>query len=146
MDIYTLLKDDHDKQRGLSAALMETSGDSADRRRLFRELMKEVEAHAAAEEQTFYAELIAHEEGQEKARHSITEHSEAAEIIEALSEMDMSSGGWLNKFKTLKEALEHHVDEEEEEVFPLAQGLIDKARARKLGQAFEEAKKSQLAA
>ena len=58
MDIYARLEDDHEKQRDMSAGLARTSGDTSERRRLFDELRREIEAHAAAEEQTFYAELI----------------------------------------------------------------------------------------
>ena len=140
MDIYGHLKDDHGKQRGLAAGLVETSGDSAERRRLFEQLTKEIEAHAAAEEQTLYAELIGLPAGQEKARHSISEHEDAAELLEHLSEMDMSSSGWLTKFKQLLEELDHHLDEEEKEVFELAQSLISEDRASELGKAFEQLK------
>ena len=59
MNIYERLKDDHCKQRGLCGGLAKTSGDTEERRRLFTALKTEVEAHAAAEEQTLYAELIA---------------------------------------------------------------------------------------
>ncbi|GAB5468490.1 MAG: hemerythrin domain-containing protein [Rhodospirillales bacterium] len=144
MDIFAYLKDDHGKQRGLSAGLLDTSGDSAERRRLFDALLREVEAHAAAEEQTLYSELIAHEEGQEKARHSIAEHQEAATLLTELGELDMSSGGWLNKFKRFQEDLEHHLAEEEEEVFELAGRLFGEEKADELGQAFDKAKQQQL--
>lgn len=140
MDIYERLEQDHDKQRQLAADLAETSGDSDERRRMFAELKTEVEAHAAAEEQTFYAALIAEPDGQEKARHSVSEHKEAADLIEELEELDMSSGGWLAKFKKLQEELEHHVDEEEDEVFVLARKLIDEQRARALAEEFNERK------
>jgi hypothetical protein len=59
--------------------------------------------------------------------------------------MDMASGGWLNKFKKLKEELYHHLDEEEAEVFKLAQKLIAKTRAEELGQEFDKRKKDELA-
>lgn len=140
MDIYSQLKDDHGKQRGLSGGLAETSGDSDERRRLFEELKKEIEAHAAAEEETFYAELISIHEGQEKARHSISEHEEAATLLEELTELDFSSSGWLNKFNKLREELEHHLEEEEEEVFKLAKSLIDDKRAGELGEEFSRRK------
>jgi signal transduction protein with GAF and PtsI domain len=146
MDIYRRLKEDHGKQRGLSAGLIETSGDTSERRRLFDALSKEVEAHAAAEEQTFYAELIGIADGQEKARHSVSEHKEAADLLDELKELDMASGGWLNKFKKLKEELDHHMDEEEAEVFKLAQTLIADKRADELGKEFDKRKQNELAA
>lgn len=140
MDIFQRLEDDHGKQRGLAAGLLDTSGDSLERRRLFRALKREVEAHAVAEERTFYAALIALERGQPKARHSVCEHKGAADLIAELDELDMASGAWLQKFKALKQCLEHHLDEEEAEVFPLARRCFDAREARRLGDAFADIK------
>jgi hemerythrin-like domain-containing protein len=145
MDIYKRLKQDHEKQRDLSSGLADTSGESAERKRLFEEFSKEVDAHAAAEERSFYAELIALSQGQEKARHSVSEHKEAADLLEELKDLDMGSGGWLNKFKKLKDELDHHIDEEEAEVFKLAQSLISKERAQELGGEFDEFKSEAMA-
>jgi hypothetical protein len=139
-NIYETIKKDHENHRRVLAKLDETQGDSAERRELFNTLKLEVEAHANAEEQTFYASLIAEPDGQEKARHSISEHKEAADLIEELEEMEFSSTGWLTKFRSLKEALEHHMDEEEEEVFARAKKVIPAAEARKLAGEFETRK------
>lgn len=144
MDIYQRLKDDHGKQRGLLGGLEDTTGDSDERKRLFQALKEELEAHAAAEEQTFYAELIATSEAHEKARHSVAEHKEADDLIEELSSMDMSEGGWLIRFRHMRERLEHHVKEEEEEVFPLAKKLISDTRATELAEEFEKKKKESM--
>lgn len=144
MNIYTRLMEDHVTQRDLSKKLAETSGDTDERRNLFALLKQEVEAHAAAEEQSFYAELMGHSDGQEKARHSVSEHKEAADLIEELTDLDMGSGGWLNKFKKLKDELEHHVDEEEAEIFPAAQAIISDKRAQELGREFERFKTAKL--
>ena len=146
MDIYERLIEDHGKQRGLSGGIGQTEGDSAERRRLFQAFKQEVETHAAIEEQVFYAELMSHAEGQEQARHSVTEHGEASTLIEELEELDMASSGWLNKFNKLREELEHHVDEEEKEVFPLARKLISESRAKELGAEFDRLKEKEMAA
>ena len=145
MDIYQRLKQDHDKQRELAGKITDTEGNSEERRRLWKEFKPEAEAHAAAEEQTFYATLIEKPDGQEKARHSISEHKEAADLIEELSKLGMGSGGWIQKFKKLKEELEHHMKEEEDEVFQRAKKLIDQREAKRLAETFEERKRQQLA-
>ena len=49
-DIFDELKADHDRHRKLLDQLLETHGDSAERKRLFTELTKELKGHAAAEE------------------------------------------------------------------------------------------------
>lgn len=142
-DIYEAIKTDHDDHRRVLDKLDTTQGDSAERREFFATLKQEVEAHAAAEEQTFYASLIAEPDGQEKARHSVSEHKEASDLIEELDEMDYSSTGWLTKFRSLKDALEHHMEEEEDEVFARARKLIPESEAQKLAGEFEARKQDE---
>ena len=143
MLIYDRLKEDHRVQEELAQRLMETSGDSDERRDLYSRLKTEVEAHAAAEEQTFYAALIAEPDGQEQARHSIAEHKEASDLIEELDELEMSNGGWIQKFKKLQDELSHHIEEEEREVFALARKLIDEDQAQRLAEEFDERKSAE---
>jgi hemerythrin-like domain-containing protein len=107
-------------------------------------LKQEIGAHAAAEEQTFYATLIAAPEGQPKARHSVHEHKTAADLLDELAELDFGSGGWLRKFRKLKEELEHHMDEEEREVFKRARKIISATRAEELSGTFRRRKSSEL--
>lgn len=144
MDIYQRLEQDHDRQRDLAARLAETSGDSEDRRQLWEAFKAEAEAHANAEEQTFYATLIENPDTQEKARHSVSEHKTASDLIEKLSELDMSSGNWLQTFQTLKDELEHHIEEEENEVFPKARSVISDDEATRLADEFETRKSEEL--
>lgn len=143
MDIYERLIEDHGKQKGLAAGVADTEGNSAERRRLFELLRIELEAHAAAEEQVFYAELMSEPDGQDKARHSVAEHKTASDLIKELVQMDMSSSGWIQKFEKLKHEVEHHVDEEEREVFPLAKGLIKESRAKEMADEFEDRKQAE---
>lgn len=145
MSIYDALKDDHGKQRGLAAGLVETTGDSDERRRLFQAFQHELESHAAIEEMTLYKEMLNHDESQEQSRHSVAEHQEAAELLDELRNIDMSTNAWLITFKSLKDKLEHHLDEEEKDVFPLAQRLIGKSRARELGAEFSRMKERRMA-
>lgn len=140
MDIYQRLQRDHELQRRLAAQLNATEGDSAERRRLWDALKAELDAHANAEEQTLYAALIERPESQEKSRHSIAEHQEMTKKMEALADIDMSSPGWLQSFKVLEHQIEHHLKEEEEDVFPLAKRVLDQSTAEELTAQFEERK------
>lgn len=144
MDIYSRLKKDHDKQRELGARICETHGDSDERKSLWDQYKIELEAHASAEEQTFYAELMSHPEASDQTRHSVAEHKEAADLVEEIDGMDMSSPGWLTKFKQLQHDVEHHVDEEEDDVFPLAQRNIDEAKAVELAREFNRRKPAEV--
>ena len=118
--IFDLLKEDHDSHRKLLRKIAKTQGDSEDRRALYTEFREEVTAHANAEEQSLYAEMLSRPELQEDGRHSVAEHKELDDLMAELDDTDMSSSGWLQKFKTLHHDYEHHIDEEEQEMFPAA--------------------------
>lgn len=138
--IYELLKKDHDKHRDLLAKLAETSGDSDERRKLWESFYCDVGAHAAAEEETFYAPLMEDEDGQPKGRHSVAEHKELDDIVQELVEMEMSSPGWLTRFKTLRERYEHHIEEEEEEIFETARKVLGDDKSGEIGSKFQTRK------
>lgn len=136
MTIFEALRADHDVQRGLVASLLETSGDSASRRRLFDKLKAELAAHAAAEERHFYVPLMQDDLTIEKARHSVAEHHELDELVEALESTDMSSAGWLATARKLEHRVLHHLEEEEREVFQLAGKALDATQKKKLATAY----------
>ncbi|UXX84383.1 hemerythrin domain-containing protein [Roseovarius pelagicus] len=136
IDIYTAIRNDHDQHRKLLAQIADTSGDSAERQEAWRIFYHDVKSHAAAEEETFYSKLISKTWGQDSARHSVHEHQQLDDIMEELNEMDMSSSGWLNRFKTLRHDYEHHIDEEEGEVFSRAKEVISKDDIKGYGERF----------
>ncbi len=145
MDIYERLREDHQRQKDLASQIEGTTGDSDERRRLWDELKAEAEAHANAEEQTFYAALFEKPETQEQARHSVSEHEDASELIEELDELDMSSSGWLQKFAKLKHELEHHIEEEQNDVFPMAREVLSDDEATRMADDFDARKHDELA-
>ncbi len=139
-DIFTRLKQDHDQHREMLDRVAATSGDSQERREAFEKLRIDVSAHANAEEQSLYAEMLGRPELQDKGRHSVAEHKEADEYFEDLVDMDFDSSGWLTRFKTLKERLEHHMDEEENEIFAAARKDLSDDRAMELAEIFNDRK------
>lgn len=120
MNIFEALRADHDNQRRLLDLLSKTHGESSGRKALFERTKSALQQHAAAEERCFYVPLLEHDLTQEKSRHSIAEHHEIDELIETLESTELDSSGWLVHAKSLKEVVEHHLDEEEQEVFQLA--------------------------
>lgn len=143
-DIYTAIKDDHDTHRRLLDRLIDTSGDSEERQKAWDQFYHDVKSHAAAEEETFYSKLISKTWGQDAARHSVHEHQQLDDLMEELNEMDMSEGAWLTKFKTLKHDYEHHMEEEENEVFSRAREVISEDEIAGYGERFAQRKKEEL--
>lgn len=142
--IYDAIKTDHDTHRTLLDAIADTEGDSDERRAKWKEFYRDVKSHAAAEEETFYSKLISETWGQDAARHSVHEHQQLDDLLEELSTMDMSSPGWLTKFKTLKHDYEHHIEEEEDEVFTRARETIGAEHNDAFGDRFAKRKREEL--
>lgn len=142
--IFDDLKADHDRHRAMLAALAETKGDSAERRDLFEAFRVEVSAHAAAEEESLYAAMLANPELRDDARHSVAEHKEIDDLLGELIETEMSSPGWLVRFEEMRHRYEHHIDEEEEEMFPAAAKDLPQAELDRLAKIFEARKPKEL--
>lgn len=145
MKIFEELKEDHEKQRSLLKILAETSGDTPARHDYFKELKEQLESHAVAEERYFYAPLMATDEAIDLSRHGIAEHHEIDELIETLEETDMSSPGWLTHLKTLQEKVEHHLADEEQEFFDVAEKVLSTSELKNLAVDYREEMQKELA-
>ena len=138
--IFARLKADHDRHRKLLDRIDDTHGDSADREKLFEAFRIEVTAHAASEEMSLYATMLGKPDLREDAQHSVSEHKEIDDLLTELYEMDFASTGWLTRFRTMKHRYLHHIDEEEEEMFPEAEEGLSEAQKKELVAIFEKEK------
>src|SRR5690606_9864349 len=102
-DVFGRLVEDHDRHRALLSMIEQTEGKSRDREVLFKELTKELKAHAAAEEQALWSSVLRNPATTDDARHAISEHKEIDEMLADLAARDMSSSGWLKRFAGLKD-------------------------------------------
>jgi hemerythrin superfamily protein len=143
--IFEDLKRDHDRQRRLFGQIRKIEDDSGERRSLFETLRKELQAHAAAEEESLYATMLGCPELRDDARHSVSEHKEIDDKLGELVQTDLDSHAWQEAFGELRHRYFHHIDEEEEEMFPKAEAeLTDEAEAR-IAKVFERRKPRELA-
>jgi len=138
--IFTRLKADHDRHRELLDKIDATQGDSDERRDLFEAFRIDVTAHAASEEMSLYATMLANPDLRDEAQHSVAEHKEIEDYLTELYEMDFASTGWLTRFRTMKDRYLHHIDEEEEEMFPAAEKELSDERKKELIRIFEKEK------
>ena len=138
--IFARLKADHDRHRELLDRIDATHGDSAERRDLFEAFRIDVTAHAASEEMSLYATMLANPDLRDEAQHSVAEHKEIEDYLTELFEMDFASSGWLTRFRTMKHRYLHHIDEEEEEMFPAAEKELSDERKKELIRIFEKEK------
>lgn len=144
-EIFARLKKDHDKHRELLDKLLETSGDSEQRKTLFEELTKELKSHAAAEEQALYSTMLRKPPTTGETRHSVAEHHEIEEALNDLAATDMSEGGWLTKFKSFDHRYRHHIDEEEDDHFPDFEKHLDEEDMQHMKSVFDRRKREEKA-
>lgn len=137
MNIFEALRVSHATQRLLADQLIQTQGDSPERASLFKELKRELAAHAAAEERFFYVPLMAHDITQEPSRHGIAEHHQLDELVEALEATERSSPGWLATARALHHKVYHHLKDEEQGVFQLAGKVLSEAEKLSLAIDYE---------
>lgn len=136
--IFQDLKADHDRHRAMLAEL--AAANFADRAELFEALRIEISAHAAAEEESLYATMLGNPDLRDEARHSVSEHKEIDDFFGDLAELDVESAEWTAKFKEMRHRYEHHIDEEEEEMFPSASEKLTSDDEKRLAEIFERRK------
>lgn len=142
--IYEDLKQDHSRHRDLLKRIAATGDGSKDRDTMFESLRKELQAHAAAEEESLYATMLGNPDLRDEARHSVSEHKEIDDMLGELVEIDTHSSEWLDKFKDMRHRYLHHIDEEEEEMFPSAADELPSKVEEKIADVFEERKPQEL--
>jgi len=145
LNIFEALRESHDRQRSYADALIQTSGDSAEREKAYKQLKEELQAHETAEERFFYIPLMAHDNGVDLSRHAISEHHEMDEMMEELDETEMSSPAWLATAKKLSEKAHHHLKEEEQKFFQMAGKLLDEKQKQSLAGEYVKEYEEQLA-
>ena len=142
--IFEDLKQDHDRHRKMLSEIDQTDG-GAERRQKFEALRKELQAHAAAEEESLYATMLGIPDLRDDARHSVSEHKEIDDFLGELLEMDVDSADWEETFGKLQHRYLHHIDEEEEEMFPKAAGELSAEAEERIAKVFEKRKPRELA-
>jgi hypothetical protein len=142
--IFEDLKADHDRQRALLERVGDASGADEGRRNAFETLRLDLQAHAAAEEESLYATMLANPDLREDARHSVSEHKEVDDLLGELVALDFGSEEWNGKFDEMRHRYEHHIDEEEGEMFPTAADGLSEAETARLAEVFERRKPREL--
>ena len=136
MNIFEALRASHEIQRELSEKLIKTSGNTEERRELFELLKNELFAHAVGEDRYFYIPLMMTDSGLNITRHALSEHHEIDELLEQLTETDMSNHGWLAIAKKLSEKVHHHLKEEEHGFFQQAGKILSEQQKQSLAKQY----------
>jgi hemerythrin-like domain-containing protein len=120
-DAIAMLKADHQRVKDLFAQY-EAADDVATKRMLAEQAFVELETHTQLEENVFYPAVNEEtDEGPELVKESLSEHETVKYLIQELRSMGHDTDEFDTKFQELIQNVEHHVEEEEAEMFPLAE-------------------------
>lgn len=137
MNAIQLLKDDHRKLKELLSELVKTTS-RADKKRmqLLEKIERELRVHTRIEEEIFYP---AFKEAGNSAHakmyfEALEEHRAVEELVlPDLKKTDRGSENFSGRAKVLKELIEHHVDEEEKDMFKKAEQSMSREELSTLG-------------
>lgn len=145
-DIFGRLVEDHDRHRALFAMLQDTEPGSPQRKRVFTELVLDIKAHAAAEEQALWSTVMRLPATTEDARHAVGEHKEMDKMLADLAARDMAGNGWLRRVAKVRDEYLHHIREEEQEQFLASEQHLTAADLKYMRGVFNRRKKAEKAA
>lgn len=127
--ILDQLKEEHDEVKSLFEKA--ENSEEVDRKHWVSEIESHLVPHARAEEKTLYASLLNRaataEEDTDLIQEAYEEHHAADSILTELKKAPSDYEGWLGKLKVLKENVEHHIEEEEQELFGKARELFSES-------------------
>lgn len=131
MDPFELLKADHRKVEELFTQLESARG--AAKLRVFEQIRMELELHAHIEEKVFYPALEEPKETHELTMEAYEEHDVVKKLLKELGRARSANEEWEAKAKVLQENVEHHVEEEENELFGKADSVLGEEELEVLG-------------
>ena len=145
MDAIALLKADHDKMRDLLSQLESTTERGVKtRQELFATIKGDLTLHEVIEEEIFYPELKANPKSEDTVLEAFEEHHVVDLLMGELEALDVSDETWGAKALVMKENVEHHMEEEEGEMFRQARQAFERDELEDLGRRME-ARKQQAA-
>jgi hemerythrin superfamily protein len=141
MDAMSLLKEDHRKVKKLLAELESTTERGVKtREELFTKVKQELVVHEAIEEEIFYPALKEHPKTKEIALEGYEEHHVVDTVMAEIEGVAYDDEKWGAKFSVMKENLEHHIEEEEGEMFKQARQVFDQDELTQLGESMKARK------
>jgi hemerythrin superfamily protein len=142
MDAFELLKNDHAKVSSIFDKL-EPATDAATRQQLFAQLKQELDIHAHIEETILYPALKQASETRDITEEAYEEHQEVKDLLAELQATPADSEEWGDMILELRENVEHHVEEEEGEMFTKAREVLSEQQLNEIGARMSAEKQQQ---
>jgi hemerythrin superfamily protein len=136
MNAIEMLKEQHREVESLFAQFKKAKA-AAPRRKIFEQIADALAVHAAIEEKHFYP-AVKKQATEGLLLESLEEHLEIKRLIAALLVLDAKDPTFEPKVTVLEEDVQHHVGEEEKELFPKVEKLFDEETLEAIAEAMEE--------
>jgi hypothetical protein len=141
MNALKLMKQDHDQVKSMLSDLESTTERAVKTRTEGLATLKaELEVHEAIEEEIFYPALKDHPKTKDLALEGYEEHHVVDMVMAEIEGVEPSDETWMAKFTVMKENLEHHIEEEEGEMFDQAEKVFDDDDLEELGDRMQARK------
>ena len=138
MDAFNLLKTDHRKVAELFDQLESANGKA--KLQVFAQIKTELELHTHIEETIFYPALEDPKQTHDLVLEAYEEHDVVKKLLAQLSKAKSANEEWEAQAKVLRENVEHHVEEEENELFPKTRAALSQEEIETLGEQMENEK------
>jgi hemerythrin superfamily protein len=141
MNALDLLKMDHQEAASLMDQIEAAdSGGQKSKTELFNQLKSALTLHTRMEEQIFYPALENHQETRELVKEAFSEHKEVKNLLSEISGLSPTSNDFMNKIAELRDNVDHHVEEEETEMFPKVKQVLSQSQIDEIGRRMQEMK------
>lgn len=134
-DIISIILQDHKPLKELIKVMKSEDKTPIEKRAAFEEFAPLLARHAKPEEVALYVPMKDVEDLRVDGFEGDTEHGIADELIETIKQTKEASA-WEAKVKVLAELVEHHIEEEEEDMFPEVKKMFPKEMLLQMGEEY----------
>lgn len=137
MDPVAMLIADHRSVQRLFEQF-ETAKDAPKKRALFEKIRSELELHTQLEEEIFYPEIETRKELKPQVKEAHGEHDQVKKMLREAEALDAESGQFDGTVAGIQGSVEHHVEEEEREMFPAVRGSFSEEHLQELAERMQQ--------
>lgn len=142
--IYSTLKKEHKEVKEMFEQILDDKKPSM---KIFNQIMTALQPHMSGEEKYLYPAIKKADESNEEnafvVNEGFEEHKWAKMLAAEICKMDENNEMWIPKVKVLSDMIDHHIEEEEGEVFKAAKKVLSKDQQEEILRNFEQEKKMQ---
>jgi hypothetical protein len=146
MDAFELLMEDHERASDLFDQIEDEFDDITLREQLFAHLQQELTLHARIEEQVLYPTLKGLPSTRDLIPDAIDAHNEVKQLLTQIETLPKGDNRFGSLMDELRDAVEQHVFEEEDEIFEAAREVMNQSEIEELGNRLLKAKEQHMTA